>query len=515
MSVRPDGGRPRRTWPQRLLIVFNSFAIVAALGSAGVVAYGKKTVSDISRISIAGPGVQPPSELEPGDPQNFLIVGVDSDEGLAADDPVRGGRDGTVDGLRSDTIMVVRVDPKAGKARILSFPRDLWVDIPGHGRNRINSAVTYGKGAGPSLLIHTLKANFDIDINHYVQVNFAGFKSIVSQIDGVKVYLSHPIRDGNSRLNQPESGCVTLDADQALAYSRSRHLEYQDEDGRWRSDGSSDLARISRQQDFTRRLIRQALEKGATNPVTLRRMVDSTVKFIKLDDSTTAKDLIDLGLTFRDFDPDELLTFALPVTDTVRGGAAVLDLIEAKAEPILANFRGTGPAGGATAELDPADVTVRVLNGTGKQNQGALTTEQLAAIRFDVRSPGNDTSAHYSRTEVHYRPGDEGEAVFAARYLAADPILVVDATVEEVTVITGDDLTSVRSQPRPADAIELPSMAPTTGSTAPSSTTPAGGVSETTDLGSATTTPTKNGAFDPAGPQGFLPSTPPDGSSCG
>lgn len=515
MSARSDGDRLRRTWPQRLLIVFNSFAIVAALGSAGLVAYGKKTVSNISRVTIAGPGVQPPTELEPGAPQNFLIVGVDSDEGLAADDPIRDGRDGTVEGLRSDTIMVVRVDPGAGEARILSFPRDLWVDIPGHGRNRINSAVTYGKDAGPNLLIATLKANFDIDINHYVQVNFAGFKSIVSQIDGVKVYLSHPVRDGRSRLDQPEAGCVTLDADQALAYARSRHLEYE-EDGRWRSDGGSDISRISRQQDFTRRVIRQALKKGATNPATLRRMVDSTVKFIKLDNYTTAKDLIELGVAFRDYDPDELLTFTLPVTRAFHGSADVVDLVESKAEPLLAQFRGTGSAGGTTAELDPAAVTVRVLNGTGKQNQGARTTDQFTTAGFNVRSPGNDTSSHFVRTEVHYRPGDAGEAAFVARYLSADPVLVADATVEEITVITGDDLAGVRSRPRLADEIETPT---TTSSTTPRSTTPAGDTNGngTTDLGSATTTtnPTRNGTTGPDGPRGFLPSTPPDGSSCG
>ena len=513
MPAVSGGGRLRRTWPQRLLIVFNSFAILAALASAGLVAYGKRTVSDIPRVLIAGPGVQPPEDLEPGAPQNFLLVGVDSDEGLAADDPIRDGRDGSVEGLRSDTIMIVRIDPGAGEARILSFPRDLWVDIPGFGRNRINSAIQYGKEAGPNLLIETIKVNFDIDINHYVQVNFAGFKNVISQINGVQVYLPNPVRDGYSGLNQPEAGCVTLDADQALAYARSRHLQYQVE-GRWIGDPTSDLGRISRQQDFTRRVIRQALGQGATNPATLRRMVENGVKSITLDDFTTPEDLIVLGRAFRDYDPEELISYALPVVDVVRDGAKVLDLIEQKAEPILGLFQGTGSAGGTATAILPGSVTVRVLNGTGTVNQGAETTNALAVAGFTVRSPGNDTAERFTRTEVRYRVGQEAEATLVARYLGADPEFVADDTVEEITVVTGDDLTPLRTTPRDASSISIPAPVASTSTTSTSSST-----SSPVDAEVAATSPTTAVRTDPGvsvgQPEGFLPGAPPDGSSCG
>ncbi len=486
-----------------------------ALVAAGLVAYAKQTVAQIPRVTI-GKDLQSVDELASGDPQNFLIVGVDSDEGLAADDPVRDGRDAEVTGLRSDTIMVVRIDPEAGEARVLSFPRDLWVDIPNQGRNRINTAIQYGDDGGPSLLVATIKQNFDIDINHYVQVDFAGFKNVVRQIGGVEVYLSNPVRDGYSGLFQPQAGCVTLDADQALAYARSRHLQYQ-EDGEWETDPSVDFGRISRQQDFTRRVLKRAIERGARNPATLRRMVESGTKSIALDEYTTAGDLIRLGRTFRDYDPDELKTYSLPVDDVVRGGAMVLELVEGEAEPILRLFRGTGAAGGTATDVVASSVTVRVLNGTGKQNQGADTTDQLAGVGFKVRSPGNDTETQYARTEVRYPVGQQAQAVLVARHLTAEPLLVEDAGVPEITVVTGQDLLGVSPQPRPAEDIQVPTSTTTTTTT---TTTVVGGFGDGTGSTSTSTTATTTTAPSDPGvpttePRGYLPGQPPDGSSCG
>jgi LCP family protein required for cell wall assembly len=520
MSARSEGGRLRRTWPQRLLICFNVCCIGFALVAAALVAYAKETVAQIPRVTISGPGVKPVADLAPGAPQNFLIVGVDDATGLAEDDPAGDDRP---PGLRSDTIMVVRIDPKEEEARILSFPRDLWVDIPGQGPNRINSAIQYGTDGGVNLLIATLKENFNIDINHYVQVNFAGFKNVISQIGGVPVYLSNPVRDGNSGLFQPQAGCVTLDEDQALAYARSRNLQYQ-EDGRWQLDPSVDFGRISRQQDFTRRVLKRAIERGARNPATLRRMVESGVTSIRLDQYTTAGDLITLGRTFRDYDPDELITYSLPVTDAIRdGGAKVLDLIPGESEPILALFRGTGSAGGSATVVVPGSVTVRVLNGTGIQNQGADTTDQFAAAGFKVRSPGNDTAMRYARTEVRYRPGQEAQAVLVARYLGTNgsPVLIPDDEVPEITVVTGDDLLAVVATPRAVDQIATTTAPPVPAAT--STTVPGAAGSGATLPGAptapeiaaeATTTPADPGV-PVTEPKGYLPGTPPVGVPCG
>jgi LCP family protein required for cell wall assembly len=504
MSSRRHGGRPRRTWPQRLLILFNSMCVIVALAGAGTLAYAKKTVSTIPRTRIGQGALKSADSLPPGEPENFLIVGIDSDEGLAPDDPIRSGRDSgpeAASGLRSDTIMVVRVDPKGDDARILSFPRDLWVDIPGSGRNRINASLTYGDGT-PTLLIQTIKANFGIDINHYVSINFAGFKNLVKLVGGVPVWFDTPVRDSKSGLNVENGGCTTLDENGAIYYVRSRHLRYRDADGDWVSDPTSDIGRVARQQDFIRRVIRRAISKGARNPNTLRGLIDTGSRNIGLDQVTTAGDLITLGKAFRNFDPDELGTYSLPVVDVVRGGAAVLDLVEGEAQPTLDLFRGTGSAAGAAAPT-PGTVTVRVVNGTGKQNQAADTSQVFADLGFKTSTPGSGPNVY--RTEVRYRPGQEAQAILVARYLATDPALVPDPDALDLTVVTGPDL-FVRTDPRPESEVTT-TTAPTTTTTLPGGTG-----------GSTTTAPSPSGGTPPTTtvPKGsYLPGDPPPGQSCG
>lgn len=499
MSDRSGAFRLRRTWPQRLLICFNTLAIVAAVAAAGLIAYGKKTVGEVHRTAIHSPVFVPAKELPPGQPVNFLVVGTDSAEGLAPDDPLRKGRE-DVAGQRSDVIMIVRIDPKEQQARILSLPRDLWVSIPGHNNGKINSAMGFGDG-GPSLLIDTIKANFGIDINHYVELNFAAFKNVVTQIGGVKVYLTHPLRDGNSGLFQPNTGCQPLDAGQALAYARARHLEWQDDNGKWHRDGTSDLGRIKRQKDFIRRVLQQAISKGARNPATLNRLITSVNKSVTLDPYTTAQDLIDLGRAFRSFEPDELETDDVPVNDIRRGGADVLELVQPAADEILARFRGTGDAGVA-GRIDVGSVTVRVLNGTTVQDQGATVTDQLANVGFQVLS-ARDTEPSL-RTEVRFRPTDLAEARLVARYLDADPVLVEDRDAQEITVVTGPDLKGVLAAPRPVDAIEKDTVVATSTTVVPPTTT----------TPSVTTTTRPSASDTPSAGQSYVPGEVPPGVSC-
>jgi LCP family protein required for cell wall assembly len=481
MSRRTRDRRPRRTWPQRLLISFNCCCIIAALVGAGTLAYAKRKVGEIDRYKLSNLYDDTSPGFDSDQPRNFLLVGADSDDGLAEDDPARAGR-GEVGGIRSDTIMVVRVDPKTNEAKVLSFPRDLWVDIPGSGKGRINSSLEFG---GPDKLIETIKANFDIDINHYVQVNFAGFKSLVDEIGGVPVYFATPVKDQGG-LNVENAGCNTLNGDGALAYVRARHMKYLNENGYYASlDGTSDLGRISRQQDFIKRVLRGAIKKGARNPRTLAALINTGVKNIRLDQGTTAGDLIALGQAFRSFDPNALQTYNLPVTDTVRGGAAVLDLQTGAAEPILARFRGTGDAT-ASGELTPATVAVVVQNGSGTQNQAGDASSILATAGFKVSEPGSSTAV--PQTEVRYAPGMEEQAALVARHLFANVTFVPDPDVSEVTVVTGPDFRAALVEARPEADVPAP---PTTTSTAAPSTTAAGGSSSSSvDSTAAATTST-------------------------
>ncbi len=440
-----------------------------------------------------------------GEPRNYLLVGSDSRAGLDPDDPANAGffdDEGTItteSSQRTDTIMVLRVDPDTGEAWLLSFPRDLWVPIADTGEsNRINVAFTRGR----DVLADTIRQNFGIPIHHYVEVDFVGFQGLVRAIDGVPFYFSEPVRDPEVGLLVPEPGCVTLDATQALNFVRSRHLEIQDlETGRWRTDPSADRGRISRQQAFIRRSVSRAVSKGLSNPVTLRELVDVGVQFVGLDPTFDVSDILSLGRRFADFDSDALQTYSLPATDfRTAGGAAVLDLDERAAEPIFNIFRGLDPDA-----VTPSLVGVTVLNGTGEPGFAADVSVALEEIGFDVHDPA-DTVDPFERSVVYYAPGSENAAIRLAQHLTAPVLFGTDTDLEpgEVVLVAGFDFTTVHDQPSPT----VPEL-PTTTTTTTSSTLPENTAPLTTLVGDdpSTTTTTE--------PIGYLPGEAPPGVSCG
>ena len=127
--------------------------------------------------------------------------------------------------------MMWRVNPATSQVAVLSFPRDLWVTIAGRSsQQRINAAY---ERDNPQQLIDTIYQNFFIPTDHFVQVDFCAFKTLVDAVDGVTVPFATPVSDPTTGLYVPEAGCFTFNGDHALAYVRSRHLEYQTLDGEW------------------------------------------------------------------------------------------------------------------------------------------------------------------------------------------------------------------------------------------------------------------------------------------
>ena len=200
--------------------------MVICFTSAVGLAYVFRQASDIQRFG--GLGATLDQKPGKGEPENFLLVGVDNSEGLNKNDPVLIGRSQA--SLLSDTIMIIRVDPQTHQAAILSLPRDLYVPIADTGgKAKINSALP---GGGPERLIKTIQQNFGIPINGFIEVNFAGFRSLVDAVNGVPIYFPWPARDDHTGFLVEEPGCVTLDGVQALAYARSRYFETK-QNGKW------------------------------------------------------------------------------------------------------------------------------------------------------------------------------------------------------------------------------------------------------------------------------------------
>ena len=312
----------------------------------------------------------------------------------------------TIAGARTDTIMVLRLDPKDTTARLLSFPRDLWVPIAGTDtKRRINEAFQGNGPAAAQRLIETIKLNFGIPIDHYVQVNFASFKKLVDSIGGVPIYFDEPVRARSSGLAIPYAGCWTLDGTQALAFARARKDYQVFRDNEWQLDPSGDLGRINRQQYFLRVALKRAISKGVRNPATLRRLVDIGVQSVGIDEQLRPADVMDLGQRFRNFSPVNLKTYTVPVDDAVRGGAQVLELRADEAEPILTIFRGepVEETDDSTAPLTPTQVRVQVVNGSRVDGQARQMTEELTRIGFIPVTPGNaDTIPN---TTLRYAPG--------------------------------------------------------------------------------------------------------------
>ena len=482
--ARPARHRSRT---QRAVIALNLVASLTCLALAAAVTWSWHRVREIPRIELG-------TELAGGDvaagpaggAQNFLIVGTDSADGLADDDPVRAGRDA---GVRTDTLMLVRLDPASAQAALLSLPRDLYVPISGtRGSSRINNAIQ----GGPARLVATVTDALDVPVHHYVELDFQGFRDLVDAVDGVPVYFETPARDRNSGLWVPEAGCVTLDPVQALAYARSRAFQIRDDDGDWRTDPTGDLGRISRQQDFIRRALHRAFQRGARNPGVLADLVGVGTRAITIDGDLTPSDLLELGNRFRNFDPSNLVTYTLPVLDDVVGGAAVLRLDTTRAQEVLDVFRGVDPA-----RVAPDNTVVLVQNGTGVSGRAGEAAAAFRELDFVVPpdNVGDAASFDVERTTVLYVEGEEARAELVARALAVDPV------VEEGEYIVGADVSVVIGADWPGVGEQLreptPGLVPTTSTTTPRSTT-------STTTGRSTTTTSVVGS---------VPTTPP-GAAC-
>ncbi len=522
--VKKSGTRLRRTWPQRVLITANVLALLAAATAAGVLAYSNDRVAALKR-NVFAEGVLAHDELEPGDAQNFLFVGVDDGAGAAGSAAIReAGSENT------DTIMILRVDPEAGTAALLSFPRDLLVDVPGReSRARINSVVQLG---GPQLLVETIRDNFAIPVHHYLQVNFAGFQELVRIVDGIPVWFPHPTRSRESvALEVPEAGCWVLGPEQALGFARARKdYQAQDADGRWHTDMGGDYSRVRRQQLFIELAMRQAIAKGARNLNTLRRLVDLGIGSVSTDDNLQVDAALDLARRFRNFDPGELQTYSLPVDEAPSGGPAYLYLREAEAEPILERFRDSDP--GMAGDLPPVpveDIVVQVRNGTGTTNQARDVTADLSAAGFRTLVPAADVGIGFP-TVVQYAPGAEAQARVVASYLAGGFVFHEEDLAAGVDVVlsTGQGWAGVLDVPRAYGEVEVPAPVDTTSpDTASSETTSP----DTTlgpewdtgpDPGPTTTTSPNDGGLapdggdveDPDDPAFYRASAPPPGATC-
>jgi LCP family protein required for cell wall assembly len=384
--------RLRRTWPQRLVISGTTLLVVLCLVGAWGVWYANHRLEDLERVTITHaevttpgttalgvPGTTAPTvppDVKPGSAQNYLLVGSDARSQACVDpNSPYAGAFGDVSGDRSDTIILVRVDPSSSQAAILSFPRDLWVPIAGTGRKaKINSA--YDPNV-PSRLVQTIEENFGLHVDHYVDVSLCAFKNLVDAVGGVKIPFLYPTRDKYLGVFADAPGCVTFNGDKALAYVRARYYQYETDKG-WQDDPTSDYGRIARQQDFLRRALQKAIDKGARSPAVANELINVALKpgNVVVDNDLTLNDMLRLASTLRDFDPAQLRDHSYRVegTGALRGTESVVipNLNAPTTKAVLEVFRGQ-------AQLSDIPSTTAADTSTAAAPTTAATTAPLPA----------------------------------------------------------------------------------------------------------------------------------------
>ena len=317
--IPPQQTRKKKHWFRRFLILL----LVVAVGWLGVSALllrtGMARVEAMTSLDASG-----------GGPPNYLLVGSDSRANL---NDSLGDNFAAAGGERADVIMLVHASPTDRRVQMLSIPRDLKVDIPGHGTNKVNAALAFG---GPDLLVQTVRQATGIPIHHYVEVGFEQFADVVDTLGGVTIDFPYAARDAQSGLSVG-AGAQLLDGAQAVAFARSRQYEEQRSEG-WVKVGASDIGRTERQQLLLAKLLSTA--RNPANFTKLPMLSSALGGSLTADAGLSLFDLAALGAgvgVSAGFD-----TMTLPVTVSNEGGVSYVVATDA-APAVIAAFKSGDP----------------------------------------------------------------------------------------------------------------------------------------------------------------------------
>ncbi|WP_328807579.1 LCP family protein [Nonomuraea antri] len=384
-----------------MAIVLTVLLVAVSLG--GYVYY-RSLADDITRKPV-DPGKSRPPDTGA---LNVLLVGSDSRVG----DNKKYGPQSQHLGERTDTIMLLHLSPNRDKATMISFPRDSMVLIPlcnrpgggtiPSGLRQINSAFNDG---GIECTWRTIEAITGIRINHYVKVDFTGFKGIVDAIGGIEICLPKPVNDPKAKLVLP-AGKHVVKGEQALGYVRTRYAL---------GDGS-DLSRITRQQVFLTKVMQKVTDGGLlTDPGRLDAFLRAAVKAVEVDDDLSLTRMFDIANSVKGMSVKELKGVTVPVEAYPQDKNRV-QFRAAEAKEFFERVRNdvevtvqASPGASPAPKIEHEQVRVQVLNGTGEAGKAGQVAAELAAQGFVVTSVGN--VAKTDTTAIRYAKKDtEGSA---------------------------------------------------------------------------------------------------------
>ena len=409
-----DGGGPRRRRPSRQALL-GAAAIIAmfAVVATSLAAYAKYrgVVGSIHRenVTAAMLGKRPPYTAG----LNILVIGSDSRQGLGR----KFGSD--VLGARSDTSMLLHIAPGHTRADIISFPRDSMVPVlacsndgQGHTGQTVQPGeverlnATFSAGGAPCLW-KTLEQETGIRIQHFVEVNFAGFQSIVNDVGGVPVCLPFAINNPQARLHLA-AGKRVVNGAQALAFVRLRENVGE----------GSDTQRIQRQQYFLAAVMQKLKSTNLlSQPSRIFNVVRDVAKSLTTDSGLDLSTMLRIADSMKSLSSSSVQLVTVPVVPYAGDPAAELSWEQPQADrmfraieadrdlPTAAKAKGKAKtAKTATAEptVSPAKVNVQVLNGSGVNGVAGSAATALTSKGFTVTGTGPAANYSYTATTIQY-----------------------------------------------------------------------------------------------------------------
>jgi LCP family protein required for cell wall assembly len=427
------------------------------------------TISDIGGAPVIQPNTQPTPTLQAGQtpmptavatgqplPEalakpwdgntrvTVLVMGLDYRDYLAGDIP------------RTDTMMLVTYDPQTNTAGMLSIPRDLWVNIPGYGYDRINTAYFLGTanklpGGGPGKAVETVEKLLGVPINYYAQIDFSAFVDFINEIGGVIVDVPETIsidQRGDMPVVKINPGQYTLDGELALAYARSRKSE------------GSDFDRAQRQQQVV-----MGMYQRVTSPTywsIMLKKVDVLYKIISegVHTNLTTEQAISLALKAREIPSGNIQKGAIGpqqiLMATIKGQEVLIplpDKIRLLRDEIFNTSGASGPAAvgsDALALAKAENARISVKNGTYIQGLATLTGDYLKEKELNITEVA-DAGQNYAGTTIYMY----GNAPYAAAYLVelmnVPTVNIISQftpdTQIDIVVILGNDWANNNSLP--------------------------------------------------------------------
>ncbi len=421
--------------------------------------------------------------------ENVLLVGSTSRCALAVQNKAYGLCSQGVTGVNSDVVMIVHLNFSTKRVTLLSIPRDVFVpNARTTGANKIDAALYQG----PSQLVSAIQNDFGIPINHYIELNFDTFASVVNVLGGINMYFPMEIFDAYSGLNITHTGCQHLDGYQALQVVRARHLQirfagYGPNHLTWPQEGLSDLARIRRDHEFLRVVAAALKAKGLGNPVTDQRLATAIAPNLEVDSSFSLSDMLSLASNFAGVSISSVPQVTMPVVLVETGSYLYQGYYYGDVEfpigpavtSVTRQFLEVTPAvntiNGAALPT-PSHVSVAVYGGTGVPAQAVTTTAALRRYGFAATTAGSLPPVGTKAETVVYHasatPASIGMAEAVIEHLSGPAVMALGPTRgADVMVVTGSDL-AVVAAPHATTSVKAPSTtSAATKSTAASSTT--------------------------------------------